>query len=138
MFNIHDRYWFFTHSLNEHIYLLASKYILIIRFKMHSEGKVFKIVGVCFKVKYLIMTIQSLSSTFKHNIFSTKSLANAPLINLNWFFYPQIHVIQFKVLKLGLHVGVTGVKLDVLPAVARLQGSLVVLHFHVALDLCQL
>ena len=56
---------------------------------MHPDGKVFEIVGVYFKVKYLIMTIQSLSSTFKHNIFSTKSLANAPLINLNWFFLPS-------------------------------------------------
>ena len=29
LFNIFDKYWIFTHTLNEHIYLLASKYILV-------------------------------------------------------------------------------------------------------------
>ena len=36
--------------MNISIYLFASKYILIAGFKMHSDGNVFKITGVCFKV----------------------------------------------------------------------------------------
>ena len=49
---------------------------------MHSDGNVFKIRRVCFKVIYLI-TYQSLSSTFKRSIFMTKFLANAPLRLVN-------------------------------------------------------
>ena len=45
---------------------------------MHSDGNVFKIRGVCFKVMYL-MTNQNLYSSFKCNIFLTKILANTPL-----------------------------------------------------------
>ena len=80
MFNVHDKYWIFTHSLNEHIYLLASKYVLITLFKMYSDGNVFKIRGVCFKV------ISNDKSEFKCNIFLSKILADAPLrtgIDLN-------------------------------------------------------
>ena len=46
---------------------------------MHSNGNVFKIRGICFKVIWL-MTNQNLSLTFKSNIFLTKILAiNVPL-----------------------------------------------------------
>ena len=66
MFNIHDEYSIFTRSLKEQMYIDT-------RFKTHSDGNVFKISGVCFKVIYL-MTNQS----FKRNIFLTKILTNAP------------------------------------------------------------
>ena len=39
---------------------------------------IFKISGVCFKIKYQ-MTNQSLFSTFKHNIFLVKIIANIAL-----------------------------------------------------------
>ena len=45
---------------------------------MYFNGNVIYITGDCFKVIYF-MTINSSSSTFKRNIFLTKSLANAPL-----------------------------------------------------------
>ena len=62
-------------SLNEHFYLLASKYILIPGLRCIPTVR-----GVCFKVYIVyLITFQSLSSTFKCNIFLTKILANAPL-----------------------------------------------------------
>ena len=67
-------------SLNEHIYLLASKYILIPGLRCIPTVR-----GVCFKVYIVyLITFQSLSSTFKCNIFLTKILANAPLNAVNY------------------------------------------------------
>ena len=77
MFSIHDKHWIFTHSLYEHINFLASKYLYPV--KDAFRRKCLKIRGVCFKVKYS-MTNQSLSLTFKRNIFLTKILASAPLM----------------------------------------------------------
>ena len=74
------------HSFTQWTYSFAFKKIYIdTRLKMHSDGNIFKIRGVCFKCIY-IMTYQSLSSTFQRNIFYTKILANAPLtpLNINW------------------------------------------------------
>ena len=72
----------FTHSLNEHIYLLAIKYIYILIPALrciHTE-MFFKVRGFCCKVIYL-MTNKSLFSISKGNILLTKILANVPLIN---------------------------------------------------------
>ena len=67
-----DKYWIFTHSINEHIYLLATQYILIPRFSCNPKEMIFNISSVCFKITYL-MTNQSFFSTFKSNIFLTKN-----------------------------------------------------------------
>ena len=72
VFNIFDKYRIFTRSLNKHIHLLACT-----RFKMHSDGNVFKIIGVCFRFKYLMTKRVFLQ--LLNNVFLTKILVNAPL-----------------------------------------------------------
>ena len=69
LFDIHHKY-LNLHTLNEHIYLLACKYI---PFQLNSKGN-----GVCFKITYLT-TNQNVFPTFKHNIFLIKTLVNAAL-----------------------------------------------------------
>ena len=68
-----------VHSFTPWTYQFACIQIYIdTLFKIYSDGNVFKIRGVYFKVIYFNDN-QSLSSTFKRNIFLTKILTNAPL-----------------------------------------------------------
>lgn len=73
---------------NEHIYLLANKYILIPGLKMHSDWNLFKIRSVWFRYIYSMIN-HSHSFTYKRNIFLTKILANAPII----VFYVHLHAV---------------------------------------------
>ena len=80
--NIHDVFWTLTHSLNKHIYLLASKYILIPRFGCIPKEMSWNTRKwwLRFKTLYIcIMTNRSLFWTFKRNISQIKILADAVL-----------------------------------------------------------
>ena len=87
VFNIFD--WIFTRSLNKHIHLLACT-----RFKMHSDGNVLKIIGVCFKFKYMYLMTKRVFLQLLNNVFLTKILVNAPLKTF-WYLYELAMEMKF-------------------------------------------
>ena len=72
----HSRLILTLHSFTQWTYYLY----IDTRFKMNYDRSVFKIRGVYYNKVIYLMTNQSLSSTFKRNIFLTKISANASLI----------------------------------------------------------
>ena len=93
-FNRYCSAFMIIHSLNN---FLASKYKCIL---LHSEGNVFRVSVVCFKIKYSITT-QSLFPTFKCNIFLMKILPNAPFSVI--FYVHKIHTLPM-ILKIALEM----------------------------------
>lgn len=83
MFNIQNKYWIFTISLNVHIYLLASKYIYSYPDLAAFQGNYYKKSGVCFKFTGTYLITNKSFWTFKCNIFMVKIVANVALTKLD-------------------------------------------------------